>query len=62
MPKIMVKGQKVLPGEHTQTDKRTDGRTLPSTLSLSFAVDKNELAYALSRPHPSPGPGEPHHY
>ncbi len=28
-----------------QTDKRTDGRTLPSTLSPSFAVDKNAMAF-----------------
>ena len=33
------KGQTVQPGEHTQTNKRMDGRTIPSTLSPSFAVD-----------------------
>ena len=31
----------VQPRERWQTDRRTDGRVLPSTLSPSFAVDKN---------------------
>ena len=39
MPKIKVKGQTVQPGEHGQTHKRTDGRTLPSLSSSRFAVD-----------------------
>ncbi len=39
-PKIKVKGQAVQSGEHGQTNGQMDGRTLPSTLSPCFTVDK----------------------
>ncbi len=39
--KIKVKGQTVQTGELGHTNGQTDGRTLPSTLSPRFAVDKN---------------------